>query len=119
MTQRYRRWRSSGRGFTLLEVLVAMVLFAVSFLGFAQLQVGNIQANAKAAQRTFATTVAQETIERIRNGGGCADATFTQGAITYSLACTATAGPNNTQNITVIVSWSAPLAQSVVLQTRL
>ena len=119
MTQRYQGWWSSGRGFTLLEVLVAMVLFSVSFLGFAQLQVGNIQANAKAAQRTFATTFAQETIEQVRNGGACTNATSTQGTITYSLTCIATAGPNNTQNITVTVSWSAPTAQSVVLQTRL
>lgn len=119
MTQRYRRWRSSGRGFTLLEVLVSMVLFSVSFLGFAQLQVGNIQANAKAARRTFATTFAQETIERIRNGAACADNTSTQGALTYSLVCATSAGPNNTQDVTVTVTWSDPTTSSVVLQTRI
>lgn len=119
MTLMNQGQRSSERGFTLIELLVAMMLFSISFLGFAQLQVGNIRANLNAAQRTFATTFAQQTIERIRNGAACANASQSQGVVTYSLNCAATAGPNNTQNITVTVTWSGLTTHSVVLQTRI
>jgi prepilin-type N-terminal cleavage/methylation domain-containing protein len=106
------------RGFSLIEVLVAMVLFSVAFLGFAKLQVGTIKANGTAARRTFAATFAQQAIERIRNGGACNTTPATQGSITYSVACTMVAGPNNTQNVTVTVTWSDPTTQTVTLQTR-
>ena len=113
------RW-SSQQGFTLLELLVSMMLFSVAFLGFASLQAGVIQANAKAARRSFAETFAQETVERIRNGAACANGSVTpQGAITYSLQCVTSAGPDNTQDVTVTVTWWAPTAQSVVLKTRI
>lgn len=111
--------RYTERGFSLIEVLVAMVLFSVAFLGFANLQVGTIKANVTAARRTFAATYAQQAVERIRNGGACNTTPFTQGSITYSVACTMAAGPNNTQNVTVIVTWSDPTTQNVTLQTRI
>jgi type IV pilus assembly protein PilV len=111
--------RYTEQGFSLIEVLVAMVLFSVAFLGFANLQVGTIKANGTAARRTFAATFAQQTVERVRNGGACQSTSSVQGSITYSATCTPAAGPNNTQNVTVTVTWSDPTTQTVTLQTRI
>jgi len=112
--------RYTERGFSLIEVLVAMVLFSVAFLGFANLQVGTIRANGTAARRTFAATFAQQAVEKIRNGGACTTIPpAIQGSITYSAACTMVAGPNNTQNVTITVTWSDPATQTVTLQTRI
>jgi len=107
-----------AQGFTLIEVLIAMLIFAIAALGLAKLQVGQIQAGAKAKRRTVALTFAQDTIEKVRDGQGCANSSQTQGSITYSLQCDTSNGPDGTQNISVTVSWADPNSQSVILQTR-
>jgi type IV pilus assembly protein PilV len=115
--QQYRKLHLT-RGFTLIEVLIAMVMFAIAVLGLATLQVGQIQANAKAKRRTTALTLAQDTIEKVRDGQGCSNTSQTQGAITYALECSTSSGPDGVQDITVTVNWTDSTNQSVVLQTR-
>src|SRR5262249_15929621 len=112
-----RQWRHKkaphAQGFTLIEVLIAMLMFAIPALGLAKLQVGQIQAEAKAKRRTVALTFAQDTIEQVCDGQGCANSSQTQGAITYTLQCDTSNGPDGTQNISVTVSWADPTSQSV------
>ena len=117
MTQQWILRREQG--FTLVEVLVAMVTFSVASLGLAGLLINTMRANVMAHQRSFATAFAQDKIEEVRAGGACTGGTASQGAVSFSMACTTSAGPNGTTNVTVMVNWANPTSQSVQLQFRM
>ncbi len=50
-------------GFTLLEVMVAIVILSVGILGVATMQTSSMRANLKGYQMTEATTLAQDRLE--------------------------------------------------------
>jgi len=54
------------RGFTLLEVMITLVVFAIGMLGMAAMQVISKKNNFDAAQRTAATALAYDIVERMR-----------------------------------------------------
>ena len=113
--------RSGERGFTLVEVLVAMVTFSISSLGLAGLLTNTMRANMAAHHRSFATSFAQDRIEEIRASGigACTGGAASQGSVAFSLACATAAGPNGSTNVTVTVTWANPSSQSVQLQFRM
>jgi prepilin-type N-terminal cleavage/methylation domain-containing protein len=53
------------RGFTLIEVLIAMAIFAVGLLALASLQIRSIQMNASARMQTEETNIAVDWLERL------------------------------------------------------
>ena len=53
------------KGFTLIEVLVAMVVFSVALLGLEKMQIGALQVNTIASRLTQGTTLAQDRAERL------------------------------------------------------
>ena len=53
------------QGYTLIEVLIAMAIFAVGFLALASLQIRSISQNASSRMATDATTMAVESMERL------------------------------------------------------
>lgn len=110
-----------AQGFTLIEVLVAMVIFSIASLGTASVLTTTMRANMMAHHRTFATTFAQDKIEEIRASGviACTGGTAAQGSVAFSLACATTGGPHGSTNVTVTVTWSYPSSQSVQLQLRI
>jgi type IV pilus assembly protein PilV len=55
------------RGFSLVEVMVALFVLSIAMLGIAGLQITSKRANFEAVQRTTATLLAQEFLERIRS----------------------------------------------------
>ena len=56
----------SARGFTLVEVLVALVVLSVGLLGIAGLQLTSLKANHGSATRTQAVYLAYDIIDRMR-----------------------------------------------------
>ena len=52
-------------GFTLLEVLVALTIFAIGLLGIAGVQVRSIDFNSGSNTRTIATGIAQGVLEQV------------------------------------------------------
>lgn len=54
------------RGFTLLEVLIAIVILSVGLLGVAGMQASGMRTNKAAYNRTVATAMAMDMIDRIR-----------------------------------------------------
>ena len=57
--------RGHNRGYTLIEVLIAMSIFAVGFLAVASMQIMSITQNANARMQTEATTKAVDRLERL------------------------------------------------------
>lgn len=60
---------SDNRGFTLTEVMIAIVVFSIGLLGIAQTLVVVINTNLAARQITTATILAQATLEDIHRLG--------------------------------------------------
>lgn len=63
-----------SRGFTLLEVLVAVVVLSIGLLGLAMMQVESLKYNTDAYLRTQATILAYEIIDRMRANSAAARA---------------------------------------------
>jgi type IV pilus assembly protein PilV len=61
-----RNVRAGSQGFTLIEVLIAVVIFSLGLLAVASLQVVARKANYEAVQRTAASQLAQGMLERMR-----------------------------------------------------
>lgn len=67
MSRRPYRPRSRQRGFSLLEVLIAVVVLAFGLLGFALLQTMNVRYVQSANYRTQATNLAYDLTEQMRS----------------------------------------------------
>jgi len=63
------RSKHNDKGFTLIEVLIAIVILSVGLLGMASLTVAIIQGNKFSNDLTTATTLAQDKMEDIRRLG--------------------------------------------------
>jgi type IV pilus assembly protein PilV len=96
-------------GFTLLEILVAMLVMAIGLLGLAGLMTSSMRNNLSASHRTQATWMAYDIVDRMRANrasavtGGYATAMGTPGA------CLA-AAPAGTVPAQDIAAWKNQLA---------
>src|SRR5690606_37489064 len=66
MLNRHPRSRAGVAGFTLIEVLVALIVLSIGLLGLAALQIQSIKHNTDAYFRTQATLLAYDIIDRMR-----------------------------------------------------
>ena len=124
--------KEGDNGFTLIEVLVAIVILSVGLLGMASLTVGIIKGNKLSGDLTTATTLAQDKMEEIRGLGysGMPTATTTTptiedystipGYAEYKRATETTVGSpaSDMKTITVTTYWDSD-AHSVELKTIL
>jgi prepilin-type N-terminal cleavage/methylation domain-containing protein len=60
-----RNSRCSRRGFSLIEVLIAMAIFSIGILALTSLQIRSINQNATAKMQTAATTLAVDWMEQL------------------------------------------------------
>ena len=103
-----------ARGFTLLEVMVALVIFTIGLLGLAGMQIMAIKGNSFGQQMTVASTIAQNQLEAMRESAGSLsdgnDTVTDQNGITYTRTWTVTADSPDTNMDTVLitVSWTGP-----------
>ncbi|AJF06564.1 type IV pilus modification protein PilV [Geoalkalibacter subterraneus] len=71
---------SSNRGFTLVEVLAALVIISVGLLGLAALQGQSLRGNHSAAMRTQAVNQVENIVDRMRaNRAEALDGAYTIG----------------------------------------
>ena len=117
-------WRI--KAFTLIEVLVSMVFLLVAFLGLLQAMVIYTRHNLKTSIRYEAVKIAQECVERLRNGLKCTSSTSSSDPITDTVQrqfrnFTQTfnityPNPDNfqsgTNNVTVIIDYEYPQGES-------
>lgn len=116
----------SSDGFTLMEVLVAMVLLTVGLLGVANLTVGIIKGNSYSKNVTSATVVAQQQIEQAQRIGYtnanslAGSATVSMGGTSFTRATTVSNSTPaaNMKTVTVSVSWN-PGNYSISLNTTI
>ncbi|MBU4259360.1 MAG: prepilin-type N-terminal cleavage/methylation domain-containing protein [Proteobacteria bacterium] len=116
----------NNKGFTLIEVLVAMVILTVGLLGTAALITGIIKGNKVSNRITTATVLAQDKIEEIKGAGyaGADAKAGTEDIITnFPLYKRITGVANDDpaagmKKITVTVYWDSDNSQ-VELQTIL
>lgn len=65
MFRKHSSWVSKAKGFSLLEVLIAVLIIAFGLLGMAALQLKTVQNSHSAFQRTLASIVAMDASERL------------------------------------------------------
>lgn len=65
MPNNMRSYRSKAQGFSLLEVLIAVLIIAFGLLGMAALQLKTVQNSHSAYQRTIASIIAMDASERM------------------------------------------------------
>ena len=80
----------SAEGFTLLEVLVAVLVLSVGLLGLAGLQTVGLRQNHSAFMRSQATQLAYDIIDRMRTNKATADA----GGYDLAIAASPPSGPD-------------------------
>jgi type IV pilus assembly protein PilV len=117
MTRGFVPTGNHSRGFTLLEVLVAIAVLAVGLLGMATLVGSVINYNQLAQHVTTATTLAQDRIEELKNTGydNIAEGSSTEanidalgdagGVYNRSTEVDEDAVFQNTKTVEVTVSW--------------
>jgi len=106
------RWlikKGESKGFTLLEVLIAIVMLSVALLALGGLQIISIRGNSFGNHMTEAITLAKDLMEEMKNtewghirGGD--DYPVGATGITYHRVCTV-AELDKIKTVTVRVSW--------------
>ncbi len=106
-----------GKGLTLIEVLISLIVLSIGILGLTTLQTASLNFNAVANQRTQATVLAYDMADRMRANrqaalGGEYDIAFEDP--TPACAAPATAGTVAAQDIS---AWRMALACRLPLAT--
>lgn len=98
-------------GFTLLEILVAMLILAIGLLGLAGLMTISMRDNLSASHRTQATWMAYDMIDRLRANRAGAIAGSYATPMAAAATCSA-AAPVGTLSVTAqdIAAWKSQLA---------
>ena len=115
--------KANARGFTLIEILVALAIFSIGILAVAKMQIWNVNNNSNSNITTIATMLAREKLEWIKSkdlsdsemtpGGPYYDPNNpinangdTGGMFNRSWVVTDPDGENTTRQIAMTVSWS-------------
>jgi type IV pilus assembly protein PilV len=105
------------RGFTLLEVMIALVILTIGLLGLASLQVMSIKGNSYGQQMTVASTFAQNKLEELRRttlvDGTFSDPVTDQNGIRYTRTWTVTIDSPQTgaNSVVITITWTGPTGQ--------
>ncbi len=74
-------------GFSLLEVLIAVIILSIGLLGLAGLQTTGLRNNQDAYARTLATTLANDMADRIRSNMAGFTAGYYNNSAAYTASC--------------------------------
>jgi type IV pilus assembly protein PilV len=97
---------SRSKGFTLIEVLVALVVLSIGLLGVAALQLMSLRSNHGSAMRTQATFLAYDIVDRMRANRAAALA----GNYNIALGAAGTAGTVAGNDL---VAWKQNIARTL------
>jgi type IV pilus assembly protein PilV len=110
-----RRSRGAARGFSMIEVLIALVVLGVGLLGLALLQTTNLRFTKSADQRTQAVNLATEMLDMIRanHSEAAAYEAITPGSfasVNPQAGCPTVPGLTSAENIT---RWKCELVEAL------
>jgi type IV pilus assembly protein PilV len=104
---------SSEEGFTLLEIMIALVVLSVSLVALAGLQISAIRGNAFSKRMTTAVSIANEKMEQLKNSSYAnilseSSIQVNQSNMNFTRQVTATNNSPlpNTKTVNVTVTWS-------------
>ncbi len=107
------RFRKS-KGFTMIEVLIALVILSVALLALAGLMIYTTRSNSFGNHMTEATTLAQDKLEELRVtswgdllSGEYQDKVTTATGIEYTRIWNIANATDNLRNVTVTVTWNS------------
>ena len=115
-TQKSKHKRQTARGFTLVDMLVAMIIISLVFLVFCDLMVMSVRTNKKADLEFIATGVAENRLESIRQRsfGALVTDTTTEtvtelpgGQMTVQISPVTGLITNSMRQVQVLVTWTA------------
>ncbi len=112
-------------GFTLIEVLIALVILSIAFLGLAGLMVQTTKNTSFGGLMTEAATHAQDKLEELRatqwnNLAPGADSPQGSNKITYNRSWTIQPNPGDTaRTISVTVTWNDRTRRTITLRSVL
>jgi type IV pilus assembly protein PilV len=100
-------------GFTLIEVMIALVVMSIGLTALAAVQISAIRGNAFSKRMTTAVSIAEARMEQIKNGSYASiipessiQVTQSNMNFTRQVAVTNNSPLANTKTINVTVSWS-------------
>ena len=121
-TQDFHREKIKCQGFSLIEVLIALVILSISFLGVAGLMVQTTNNNSFGCHMTEAAIFAQDQLENFRTSPWTNvvtgnDVRQSSTGINYArswIVVSNVAPPNDTiKEITITISWNDRVSHSV------
>lgn len=118
--QRGGRPRRAQGGFSMIEVLIALVVLAFGLLGLALLQTTNLRFTKSADQRSQAVNLATEMLDMIRAnhteaGTYAAIDPTTFGSVNATAGCPAVTGLSSSENIT---RWKCEVVEALGADAR-
>jgi len=99
---------SNNNGFTLIEIMIAILILVIALFGVAGVTVSVIKGNAFGKEVTSATTLAQDKMEELKNTayGSIASGGDTDSIYARTWAVTSDSPIAGTTTIVVTVSWN-------------
>ncbi len=99
---------NNDKGFTIIEVMIVIGIFAIGILAVASMQVSAFQGNRSATLRTMAITLASERMENLISQDYGAIVSDSQAVDNFNISWTVTNDSPlaNTKTITVTTNWN-------------
>ncbi|MCP5132161.1 MAG: type IV pilus modification protein PilV [Gammaproteobacteria bacterium] len=106
--------RSVVQGFTLMEVLVAVIVLSIGLLGLASLQAVGLRNNQSALLRSQSTVLAYEAVDRMRaNRSAALNGNYNTDFSTSALTCVSNPTLSGTIAQIDLIQWKNSLACSL------
>lgn len=115
MSRRFSAMPRRQGGFSLIEVMIAILVLGVGLLGFAMLQAMNLRFTQSANHRTQATNLAYDLLDQMRanrhEADQYVDATFAPGAVANTVCSRPTGADATVENN--IARWQCQVARTL------